>query len=383
MRRGLAILLVVWLSSMSAASGSADLIALKKAVVGSYGALVHASYADALAGARRLSASIDVFVEAPDRASLDRARQAWIDARVPYAQTEAYRFYDGPIDAVEGLVNSWPIDENLIDYVEGEPDAGIINQPVQYPAVTADLIASLNEKGGEKNITAGFHAIEFLLWGQDLAEDGPGARSYLDYVDGNAPHAARRRAYLEAAAHLLVQDLDGMVREWSPNQPSNYRARLLALPPDDALTRMLKGVGILSGAELAGERLTVPYETKEQEDEHSCFSDNTQRDLLYDAIGIQNVLLGRYERVNGDRVAGHGLIDLLGRVDPSLARRLERQIEDSVAAARAVPAPFDRAIAGADGTPGRLAVKHAIAAFRAQADSIADAGRVLGLQLNF
>jgi putative iron-regulated protein len=251
------------------------------------------------------------------------------------------------------------------------------------PAITASAIEALNEKDGERNITAGFHAIEFLLWGQDLNDDGPGQRSYLDYVDGAAPHARRRREYLRQSARLLTRQLQVVVDDWAPNSPANYRARFLAMPPDEALACILKGAGILSGAELAGERLTVPYETKEQEDEHSCFSDNTHQDIVYDVLGIQNVFLGRYVRTSGERVEGKGVGDLLAQIDPELARTLGRQMEMSLAASRALPAPFDRAIQGTDAAPGRIAVKHIITALRAQADSIAQAGGALGVKLNF
>src|SRR5262245_9144447 len=266
----LTVTLFVWLGPMlemrlHASGEPIELTSLKQSVVANYAALVCASYEDALAGVRALAESIDAFLEKPGDESLSRARQAWIDARVPYAQTEAYRFYDGPIESVEGLINSWPIDENLIDYVDGDAEAGIINHPERYPAITSELIVSLNEKGGEKNITAGFHAIEFLLWGQDLNDDGPGQRSSRDYADGGAAHADRRREYLRQASRLLVRNLETVVEEWTPNRPANYRARFLAMPVDEALACILKGLGILSGAELAGERLTVPYETKEQE----------------------------------------------------------------------------------------------------------------------
>src|SRR5262249_54827391 len=156
--------------------------------------------------------------------------------------------------------------------------------------------------------------------------------------------------------------------EWAPDRPANYRARFTAMPPDEALADIVKGIGILSGSELAGERLTVPYETKDQEDEHSCFSDNTHRDLIYDVLGIQNVFLGHYVRANGTRIEGRGLRDLLVQIDPSLAERLTRDIEASVAAAKAIPPPFDRAIQGTDSQPGRVAVKKLIVALRAQAD---------------
>src|SRR5262249_48788433 len=265
----------------------------------------------------------------------------------------------------------------------GEPGAGLINHPERYPAITAELIASLNEKGGEKNITAGFHAIEFLLWGQDLNDEGPGQRSHLDYVDGHAPNAGRRRDYLRVAARLLVKNLETVADAWAPDRPSNYRAEFVARRPDESLAAIVKGIGILTGSELAGERLTVPYETKDQEDEHSCFSDNTHRDLLFDIVGIRNVYLGRYVRANGESIGSRGLADLVERVNPALAAKLARQMDASLAAAKALPPPFDRAIRGTDSAPGRVAVKALITALRAQASSIAEAGAALGLKLNF
>ena len=50
-----------------------------------------------------------------------------------YSPTEVFRFYGGPIDddnGPEGLLNAWPLDEVFIDYVLGNPDAGIINDPL-------------------------------------------------------------------------------------------------------------------------------------------------------------------------------------------------------------------------------------------------------------
>src|SRR5262249_51359781 len=152
---------------------------------------------------------------------------------------------------------------------------------------------------------------------------------------------------------------------------------------DEALACIIKGIGILSGSELAGERLTVPYETKDQEDEHSCFSDNTHRDLLYDVVGVENVLLGQYVALDGQKISGASLNDVLVRSDPRLAETLARQVKASVAAAKGVPAPFDRAIQGNDAAPGRIAIKRLISALRAQSDSIAQAGASLGLKLNF
>ena len=130
--------------------------------------MVASSYADAHAAAVELRDAIASFVADPSEAGLEAARQAWLDAREPYGQTEAFRFYDGPIDnpetGPEGRLNAWPMDEAYVDYVEGMPDAGIINDAASHPTIDAELLSQLNEQGGETNIASGYPAIEFLLW---------------------------------------------------------------------------------------------------------------------------------------------------------------------------------------------------------------------------
>jgi putative iron-regulated protein len=344
-----------------------------------YAAIVAANYTDARTSAVQLRDAIASLVATPSEAQLDDARTAWLEAREFYGQTEAFRFYDGPIDAPEtgpeGQLNAWPMDEAYVDYVEGMPDAGIINDPASYPVIDAALLVELNEQGGETNIAAGYHAIEFLLWGQDLSADGPGARPWTDYetgADGTASNQDRRGAYLLAAAQLLVADLDALVVAWDPAQGNNYQAALLAEAPDEIVRRMLLGIGSLSGAELAGERMDVALDTQDQEDEHSCFSDNTHRDIVVDVLGIQNVYLGRYANTG----AGPSLYDLVASRDQALADRLADEIQASLDAAEAIPAPFDRAI-----IDDRDTVEATIKALRAQTDTIADAAALFDITL--
>ncbi len=106
-------------------------------------------HGDALAGATRLKTSIDAFVAAPTAEGLQAAKDAWKSARPEYLQPEMARFSDGPIDNAEtgkeGLINAWPMDEGYIDYVEGDPEAGIINDPATFPTIDADLLTWLYE----------------------------------------------------------------------------------------------------------------------------------------------------------------------------------------------------------------------------------------------
>ncbi len=363
------------------AAGPPALSETAKPVVEGYATLVHATYSDAHDGAHELGTSLDALVAGPSETTLDAARKAWLAARLPYGQSESFRFYGGPIDdddGPEGRINAWPMDEAYVDYVEGQPDAGIINDPTTYPTLDETTIASLNEKDGEKNIAAGYHAIEFLLWGQDLKADGPGNRPFTDYVTGAMGTAAnqdRRGVYLTTTGKLLMSDLDSLLEEWGPD--GAYRKTFVALPPEEALRRMLLGMGSLSGAELAGERMQVAYDTKEQEDEHSCFSDNTHEDLLNNARAIQNVYLGKY----GD-VDVPGIDELVRARDAALDTRMQAELAASIAAIEAIPKPFDQAILGDDAAEGRKRVAEAIAALRKQTTTIVDVADLFGIQLN-
>ena len=314
-----------------------DIGALKGEVVANYANGVHASYARSLVSAQAMDRAIDVFLADPTPATLEAAKRSWLMARDDYGPTEAFRFYEGPIDneedGPEGLINAWPMDESYIDYVDGNPNAGIINMPEEYPVVNADLIISLNEEGGEENVSTGWHAIEFLLWGQDMNENGPGSRPVEDYTTND--NADRRGVYLAVASDTLLGHLQDMVDAWAPGPAGNYRAEFLAKDADAALTDIITGIGELSRGELAGERMTVAYEARSQEDEHSCFSDNTTADIVGNAVGIQIVLTGDYGTVSGP-----GILDLVAAEDEGLAMRLASEVSASVALARQIPAPL-------------------------------------------
>ncbi|PKO29868.1 MAG: iron-regulated protein [Betaproteobacteria bacterium HGW-Betaproteobacteria-9] len=347
-----------------------------KAVATNYAALVHANYADTLAAAKDLQATIAAFVAAPSAEGLDKARKAWLDAREFYGQTEAFRFYGGPIDdekGPEGQINAWPLDEAYVDYVTGKAGAGMVNN-AKFK-ITKAALAKANERGGEENISAGWHAVEFLLWGQDQSETGPGQRSFEDYVKGKGENAERRAQYLSTATELLVDDLSAMVKAWEPNA-KNYRAKF-EKGDKESVRKIIVGLGSLSRGELSGERMEVALNSQDQEDEHSCFSDNTHRDVVNNAKGIQNVWLGQYQKRDGSRLEGPGVRDLVAAKNPALAEKTTAQIAGSVSGAEAIPAPFDRAIF--KGSPGRPAVEKTIASLVEQSKLLVESASAVGI----
>lgn len=348
-----------------------------------YGTLVHANYSDSISSAKTMQKAIGAFLASPSEQGLNNARKAWLDAREYYGQTEAFRFYAGPIDndeGPEGQINAWPMDESYVDYVEGNPNAGIINN--RKEAITKKRLAELNEHDGEENVSTGWHAIEFMLWGQDLNDKGPGARPYTDFVDGKKSNADRRREYLKVVTELLIEDLQSVADQWKPGSPKNFRAQF-EKKPDDALRRIFVGLGSLSRGELAGERLEVALASRDQEDEHSCFSDNTHRDAVTNAQGILNVWQGSYKRLDGSELQGPGIRDWVASKDSALADRTTRQITQSVQAAQAIPAPFDQAIQGARDSASRAKIQATIDSLVQQSKDLVEAANAVGItQLN-
>jgi putative iron-regulated protein len=296
---------------------------------------------------------------------------------VLYGPTEVYRFYDGPIDnpedGPEGQINAWPLDEAYLDYVEGDPSAGIINDTEGVPEITSDVLVESNTKGGEENVSTGWHAIEFLLWGQDLSDAGAGERPLTDYT--TSPVAERRATYLELLGDLLVQDLTTVRDAWA-DASGSFRATFLS-DPHEAVADILRGMGALSSAELAGERIGVALDTKDQEDEHSCFSDNTTVDIVGNATGIRMAYTAEYPGVEGT-----SLSDVVAKVEPELDAALREALDANVAKAEALQAPFDQLILGDDSAPGRVALQALVSGLQDQGRSIAELAGALGYSVS-
>ena len=368
------------------------------AILDTYADIALAGYEDALATARVLDAATDALIARPSEATLNAAREAWRASRPSYQQTEAFRFGNAIVDEWEGKVNAWPLDEGLIDYVDAsygsESDANglytanvIANSTITIDGTEVDaseitpsfLQDTLQEAGGiEANVATGYHAIEFLLWGQDLngTEAGAGSRPFTDY--STEANAARRAQYLDAATDLLVTDLEEMVANW---QDDGAARTALA---GGGVAAILTGMGSLSFGELAGERMKLGLLLHDPEEEHDCFSDNTHASHLYDGIGIRNVYLGRYVRTDGTVVEGPSIAALIASRDAALDTEIRAQLDNSVSTLQAIA---DRAEAGEaydqqigeGNAEGNAAVQAAIDALIAQTRSIERAVALLEL----
>ncbi|KPF47389.1 imelysin family protein [Rhizobium sp. AAP43] len=345
------------ISSAALIAGPAAAAPSATEVLTHYTALAHAKFEDSLTTAKALDAAIDALIATPSEDTLKAARAAWIAARVPYQQTEVYRFGNPIVDAWEGKVNAWPLDEGLIDYVDAgygtesdgnalyvanviaNPKIKINGEDVDASTITPAFLAETLHEAGEveANVATGYHAIEFLLWGQDLNGTGPGAgnRPFTDYdtkacTNGNCD---RRAAYLKAASTLLVTDLEEMVAAWAPEGEAT---KSVLADEKKGISAILTGMGSLSYGELAGERMKLGVLLHDPEEEHDCFSDNTHASHQNDAIGIASAYTGEYTRVDGTKLSGPSLSELVAAKDPALDTELKGKLDKTLAAMSAM-----------------------------------------------
>ena len=320
----------------------------KAAVLETYADIALAKYEDSLTTAQSLQRAVDALIANPSAEALQAAKDSWIAARVPYQQTEVYRFGNAIVDDWEGKVNAWPLDEGLIDYVDstygGASDENeyaalnVIANPlfilsgnsIDASEITPALLeGELHEADAiESNVATGYHAIEFLLWGQDLNghSAGAGNRPWTDYAKGDectGGNCDRRGDYLKAATDLLVSDLKWMVAQWQ----EDGKARVQVATDENAgISTILTGMGSLSYGEQAGERMKLGVMLNDPEEEHDCFADNTHNSHFYDALGIRNVYVGSYTRIDGTVVSGTSLSSLVAAANPSVDAELTSKL---------------------------------------------------------
>ena len=379
------------------------------AVLTTYGDIAHAMYEDSLIMARALQTAVNAFLANPTPATLGSAKNAWKASRVPYMQTEVYRFGNAIVDEWEGKVNAWPLDEGLIDYVANSYGTTSDENPLytlnviakrqvrlgarqlDASTINASLLRTLQEaQGVEANVATGYHAVEFLLWGQDLhgTAAGAGERPATDYSRTACTHGNcdRRAAYLKTATDLLVADLAEMTAAWAPGGAA--RAQLAAKGANGGLATILTGIGSLSYGELAGERMKLGLILHDPEEEHDCFSDNTHNAHYYDQLGMTAIWRGRYTRVNGAAVQGASIRDFASARNAAAASRMDARMDETLAKMKLMKDTADSGrmaydqMIGSNNAAGNKMVDDAITALIAQTRADEAVVAALGLRIN-
>ncbi|MES2685071.1 MAG: imelysin family protein [Pseudomonadota bacterium] len=417
----LAVAICLALGWMVAAPGPQAAVdaASKRELLQGYRQLAHRSYEAAYHSAGRLKTRIAALLAEPSESKLRQAQQAWREAHRDYSQTEAFRFGHWIVDEWETAVNAWPVDEGLLDYV-GDPYAASPTNPLARHNLVSRSSIRVNGlsldatrldwaqlkfiHGGsdvEANVVLGYHAIEFLLWGQDRrqTEAGAGQRPWTDFADERgtctsgpqaaAPeHCQRRRRLLQIMVEHLYQQLGDMALHWAGNSPTSYGLHIVSGDADEGLRRLLFSLIRLSGDEMAGERMQVALLTHAPEEEQDCFSDDTHQSAYHNALGIQNIYYGRHQNrgyKNGEGYqAAVSLAALARRLDAPLAERIEQALAETEQVLARIRQegengqPFDLLIQPGNAA-GAQRIQQAITALQAESQLLEQLGERLAL----
>lgn len=346
-----------------------------KGLANSYADLVSHYYNAVALSTKEMNDAIIKFIQAPDNNSLINAKNKWIEARIVYGITEAFRFYGGPIDGVnkygeegpEGLINAWPLNEAYIDYVQGNPESGIINN--MSIEINAETIIAANMSEDDADVSTGWHAIEFLLWGQDFSLETAGIREASDYLPTNEVNV-RRRAYLVATSTLLLEHVNWLAEQWS----ENGEGRKSFIAKEDPGGAILTGIATLAGFELSSERIATALDSGDPEDEHSCFSDQTHNDVKANFNGIKNVYLGKGQ--NGISFKP-SISEFVMENDIKLHDNIMQVMNNTDDTINNITVPFDKMLSEPKNGLGRQAAEKTVSNLLVLAENFKKAGKNL------
>ena len=346
-----------------------------KSLANSYADLVSHYYNAVALSTKEMNNAIIKFIQATDNNSLINAKNKWIEARIVYGITEAFRFYGGPIDGVnkygeegpEGLINAWPLNEAYIDYVQGNPEAGIINN--LSLEINAETIIAANMSEDDADVSTGWHAIEFLLWGQDFSLETAGLREASDYLPTNEVNV-RRRAYLVATSTLLLEHVNWLAEQWS----ENGEGRKSFIAKDDPGGAILTGIATLAGFELSSERIATALDSGDPEDEHSCFSDQTHNDVKANFNGIKNVYLGKGQNGKSFKPS---ISEFVMKNDIKLHENIMQVINNTDDTINNITVPFDKMLSEPKNGLGRQAAEKTVSNLLVLAENFKEAGKNL------
>jgi predicted lipoprotein len=255
------------------------------------------------------------FEAMPTEATLTACKNAWVAARVPWEQSEAFLF--GPVTelGLDPAMDSWPVDYQQLQ--------AVLTSSVALSA------ASITENlgGGMK----GFHTIEYLLW-------GAGHERSATELAG----AARDVEYLEALTAALADDSARLVTAWQGSgEAAGYGERFAQSGTEhgvyatqlDAVQELIGGMSAICD-EVAFGKIAEPFNRRDPNAIESQFSYNSLLDFSDNMRSVQNLYLGSRDGTQ----SATSLATVIDRYTPDLNVRVKDQIDRAIAAILAIGA---------------------------------------------
>ena len=316
-----------------------------RAVVRAFAEIAAGRHEKATQAVQHLHEALALLMQKREPSQLPVARQAWRQARSAVLRLESLRFFFGPIDDDDGPQAR--LDTLLRN--EGKSVEAMIAREETFPDLTAETLQGAHLSPNSDNVLCGLPVLEYFLWHREPLNLTP-----------------RRASYLAACAQLLNDDVEAMAREWQAGKLGNYRA-MFEEAPDQSLQRILTGMSLLSGVELAASRLQMALDTRAASEIPASRSGTTKEDLLASTEGLKDFW--------------QALQPMVVALDAALAAKMEQQFQASARLAKALPEVIADAVQGAEAAPGRVQITELMLALEAQAESLRIVGRRCGFIL--
>lgn len=283
-------------------------------------------------------ASASNFYGVVSQTNMITARSSYFDLRSSYLLLGPYLYGNGqfalPGEALYSRIDWYPVNPEYVDYVNGNPTAGIINDPVNYSFITEATVKSWDNVTGTNNRSCGMHVIEFLLYGEDLSNGAPGNRPYQDYNN------LRRRQYLLFTSMALRDDFLELSKQEA------LEKAILQGEPTAAFDCIMTGLLTYIQSDFAEKCILKPLETQSEYYEMSRFSDFTVSEMLFKTQAIRLFLNPRSLYITQTEFF---LDDFMKEVDPDGYDQVMKKLDEIETELLNFPLDFDQAISDPQG----------------------------------
>jgi hypothetical protein len=303
------------------------------------------TYADFAIRADTLAARAEALRDRPSSETLADAAEAWLAASTTWKETEAFEL--GPVRAerINTRINFWPTRPETIERALSSDDP-----------LNAETI-------GQISVAArGLPALEYVLF--DTTGQGAGNAELL----GDSQRATRQRAFAAAVARDVADNAQALLAAWQPD--GEDFAATWGQGGEDAMDGPQEAISMLTNRivflleGVRHDKLGAPLGmesggTPEPRAAEAWRSGSSLAQINHNLLGLQRVYHGQMDgqqddasqddasqddASEDDAMQRLGLKDYLQTVDASLADTLGAQIERTVQATQAIPAPLHEAV---------------------------------------
>ena len=300
--------------------------------------VVMPTYSDLKEKNSDLYLSVVDFGNAPSDAKFQAICDAWLAAREPWEQSEAFLF--GPVAdfGLDPNMDSWPLDQEAIVNTLKSQQWNNMQWTGEYDEDDEAIAAAQNVRG--------FHTLEFLAFRDGKARtltDQAASDNAADYVY-NETNATAWAQYMRNTAQLLVDDVTLLCNEWEDSYANEFKKHNGGdfTSGLSCIEQLIDGCIDIAG-EVGGAKIGEPYDlymsgkkTEALYAVESWYSWHSRDDYTNNIYSIRNAYYGSRD----GSINKNSLSSLVAKYDSSLDADVKKAIEDAAKAIQTIPQPF-------------------------------------------